>query len=131
MHFLEFSASLLRTFPGGSKLSNPCPLAGRYRVELVFAPLAPGQDVGGMQLSLSATARGFAALAAQQIKASRDQLGRFGHLAQERARGAELAPELATQVGGRCGHLHVICQYNIQTTSKKLLLLVKRQGNHP
>ena len=130
MESVEFGAGFLRAFPSGGQFADARTLVRGNRVKLVFARFAASQDVSRMQVDFCATARGFAALAVHEVEAARDELCGFGDLAQKRARGAELAPELAAEVASGCGHLCVYIIIQIQIASTKTRSVAKREGNH-
>src|SRR5271157_4939225 len=71
----------------------------RDRVEPILARFTAGQDIAGMELAGGATAVGFSALAAQQIKGPLNH--RFGALeaAQGGGQGRVGAPELLAKLG--------------------------------
>ena len=119
MQFVEFGAGFLRAFPGAGELANSRALVRGNGVKFVFALFTASQDVSGVQVALSAAAGSFTAFAVHEVEAARDELCGSGDLAQKRARGAELAPELAAEVAGRCGHLCVYIIMNTQIASKK------------
>lgn len=83
----------------GSPLADGRTLVLGNRVESILAGLAAGQHVGGVKLAAGATAVGFSALAAEQVKGALDH--RLGAL--ETAQGVGQrgisAPELLAEFG--------------------------------
>ena len=83
LQFVELSAGFLGAFPGNGQFANTRPLVRRNAVKLVFAGLAARQHIGGMQVAFGAATGGFAAFAAHEVEASRDEFRGLGHLAQK------------------------------------------------
>lgn len=94
MPFDQHRPGALETAIFGGPLSNLSPLCFGHRVEPILAGFTAGQDVSRMELASGATAVGFSALAAQQVKRTPNQ--RFGALeaAQGGGLGGVSAPEL-------------------------------------
>jgi hypothetical protein len=97
MPFDQHCPGALVTAILGGAFSNLSPLFFGYRVEPILAGLATGQNVSRMQLASGASAGGFSAFAAEQIKGALDH--RLGALetAQGVGQGRVRAPELLAE----------------------------------
>jgi hypothetical protein len=73
----------------------------------MFAVLAASEHPHGMKLAASATARGLATFAAQQIEGAWGERTWGGHGAQETAQGAMKAPESLPEGGDIFWHLYL------------------------
>lgn len=98
MPFGQDRASALVTAIFGSLLTDPSPLVFGNGVEPIFALFAAGQDVGGMKLSASTTAVGFAALATEQVEGALNHRVWALEAAQSVGDGGIGSPKLLAQI---------------------------------
>ncbi len=98
MSFGQDRASALVTAVFGGLLTEASPLVFGNGVEPILALFTASQDVGGMKLSASTTAVGFAALAPEQVEGALNH--RVGALeaAQSVGDGGIGSPKLLAQI---------------------------------
>jgi hypothetical protein len=82
----------------GGPLSDESPLFFRDRVEPILARFTAGQDIAGVELAASATAVGFTAFAAEQVKGALNHELRALEAAQGSGQGRVSAPEVLAEL---------------------------------
>ena len=94
-------------------LGRPLPELGALvfgnGIEPIPALLAAGQDIGGVELAGGATAVGFSAFAAEQVKGPLNHRCRALEPAQGGGQGGVSAPELLPEVGQVRVQLYLLC----------------------
>ena len=99
MSFGQDRASALVAAVFGGLLTEASPLVFGNGVKPILSLFTAGQDIGGMQLSASTTAVGFAAFAAEQVKGALDHWVGALESAQGVGEGGIGSPHLLAQIG--------------------------------